>query len=99
MATTNATNFDRAIGDYFDKKVRNKALRIKSDSGTEYVVITAAEFDVYSKERQEKAARFMKALKKAQKGFEGEAERLGLKTLDDVVALVKEVRAENESNG
>jgi AbrB family looped-hinge helix DNA binding protein len=34
------------------------------------------------------------ALREAQRAFEGEAERLGLKTEEDVVALVKEVRAE-----
>jgi len=32
------------------------------------------------------------AIENAQKAFEGEAERLGLKTEEDVVALVKEVR-------
>ena len=36
----------------------------------------------------------MVALKSAQDAFEGEAERLGLKTEQDVVALVKEVRRE-----
>ena len=34
------------------------------------------------------------AIENAQKDFEGEAERLGLKTEEDVVALVKEVRKE-----
>ena len=34
----------------------------------------------------------MLALKEAQVGFAGEAERLGLKTEEDVVNLVKEVR-------
>ena len=34
------------------------------------------------------------AFKEAQEGFRGEAERLGLKDVDDVVKLVKEVRAE-----
>jgi AbrB family looped-hinge helix DNA binding protein len=34
----------------------------------------------------------MLAIENAQKAFEGEAERLGLKTEEDVVALVKEVR-------
>ena len=34
------------------------------------------------------------AIENAQKAFEGEAERLGLKTEDDVVNLVKEVRKE-----
>ena len=34
------------------------------------------------------------AIKELQKDFEGEAERLGLKTEDDVVALVKEFRKE-----
>jgi AbrB family looped-hinge helix DNA binding protein len=36
----------------------------------------------------------MVALREAQRAFADEAERLGLKTEDDVVALVKEVRAE-----
>ena len=34
------------------------------------------------------------AIENAQKAFEGEAERLGLKTEDDIVNLVKEVRKE-----
>lgn len=34
------------------------------------------------------------AIKELQMDFEGEAERLGLRTEDDVVALVKEVRKE-----
>jgi AbrB family looped-hinge helix DNA binding protein len=34
------------------------------------------------------------ALREAGRAFEGEAERLGLKTEDDVVTLIKEVRAE-----
>ena len=34
------------------------------------------------------------AIESAQKAFEGEAERLGLQTEDDVVALVKGVRTE-----
>ena len=34
------------------------------------------------------------AIKELQKDFEGEAERLGLRTEEDVVALVKEVRKE-----
>ena len=34
------------------------------------------------------------AIEEAQKTFKGEAERLGLKTEEDVVNLVKEVRAE-----
>ena len=43
------------------------------------------------------------AIENAQKAFEGEAERLGLKTEEDVVDLVKEVRKEmwknqNENN-
>ena len=33
-------------------------------------------------------------LRKLQKAFEGEAERLGLKDMDDVVAMIKEVRKE-----
>jgi antitoxin PrlF len=32
------------------------------------------------------------AIRDVQKGFEGEAERLGLKDMDDVVGLVKDVR-------
>lgn len=36
----------------------------------------------------------MIALKKIQHSFEGEAERLGLKTEDDVVDLVNEIRKE-----
>ena len=36
----------------------------------------------------------MVALQKVQDAFEGEAERLGLKTEEDVVSLVKEVRQE-----
>ncbi|MDR1831634.1 MAG: AbrB/MazE/SpoVT family DNA-binding domain-containing protein [Fusobacteriaceae bacterium] len=44
------------------------------------------------------------AIKDLRKAFEGEAERLGLKTEDDVVAMVKEVRKEmwdeqNENRG
>ena len=34
------------------------------------------------------------AIKELQKDFEGEAERLGLKTEEDVVRLVKEIRKE-----
>jgi AbrB family looped-hinge helix DNA binding protein len=41
----------------------------------------------------------MLALKTAQEAFKGEAERLGLKTEQDVVDLVKEVRRErNRAN-
>lgn len=36
----------------------------------------------------------MLAFGNVQKAFEGEAERLGLQDIDDVVAMVKEVRAE-----
>ncbi|MCL2107531.1 MAG: AbrB/MazE/SpoVT family DNA-binding domain-containing protein [Oscillospiraceae bacterium] len=36
----------------------------------------------------------MLAIADAQKAFEGEAERLGLQSEDDVVALVKDVRRE-----
>jgi AbrB family looped-hinge helix DNA binding protein len=36
----------------------------------------------------------MMAIENAQKAFEGEAEKLGLTTDDDVVKLVKEVRTE-----
>ncbi len=38
----------------------------------------------------------MIAFENAQKAFDGEAERLGLNDIDDVVALVKEVRAERK---
>ncbi len=34
------------------------------------------------------------AFREVQKAFEGEAERLGLKDMDDVVAMIKEVRKE-----
>ena len=37
----------------------------------------------------------MMALEKIGKAFEGEAERLGLETEDDVVAMIKEIRKEN----
>ena len=37
----------------------------------------------------------MTALEKIGKAFEGEAERLGLKNEDDVVAMIKEIRKEN----
>jgi AbrB family looped-hinge helix DNA binding protein len=37
---------------------------------------------------------FLLAIEDAQKAFAGEAERLGLKDEEDVVALVKEVREE-----
>ena len=36
----------------------------------------------------------MEALREAQVAFEGEAERLGLETDEDVVAMVKELRKE-----
>ena len=39
----------------------------------------------------------MVALKNIQDAFEGEAERLGLKTEEDVVGLVKEVRKEMQA--
>ena len=39
----------------------------------------------------------MNALHKLQDAFEGEAERLGLKDMDDVVAMIKEVRKENSA--
>jgi len=39
----------------------------------------------------------MIALNKIQESFEGEAERLGLETEEDVVDLVKEVRREAQS--
>ena len=34
------------------------------------------------------------AFREAQEAFKGEAERLGLKDMDDVVAMIKEVRKE-----
>ena len=37
----------------------------------------------------------MAALEKIGSAFEGEAERLGLKDDDDVVAMIKEIRKEN----
>ena len=37
----------------------------------------------------------MMALEKIGKAFEGEAERVGLKNDDDVVAMIKEIRKEN----
>jgi len=37
----------------------------------------------------------MMALEKIGRAFEGEAERLGLETDDDVVAMIKEIRKEN----
>jgi len=40
----------------------------------------------------------MMALEKIGKAFEGEAERLGLETEDDVVAMIKEIRKENLEN-
>jgi AbrB family looped-hinge helix DNA binding protein len=36
----------------------------------------------------------MDALREAQKAFEGEAERLGLKNDDDVMEMIKEIRSE-----
>ncbi|MCL2120706.1 MAG: AbrB/MazE/SpoVT family DNA-binding domain-containing protein [Clostridiales bacterium] len=39
----------------------------------------------------------MLAFENAQKAFEGEVERLGLRDVDDVVSLVKEVRAERKA--
>ena len=38
------------------------------------------------------------AFSEAQKAFAGEAERVGLKDMDDVVAMVKEIRAERKQN-
>ena len=38
----------------------------------------------------------MMALEKIQKAFEGEAEKLGLETEDDVVKLIKEYRKEKK---
>ena len=38
----------------------------------------------------------MLAFENVQKAFEGEADRLGLKDVDDVVALVKDVRAKRK---
>jgi len=37
----------------------------------------------------------MMALEKIGRAFEGEAERLGLETEDDVVAMIKEIRKDN----
>jgi hypothetical protein len=37
----------------------------------------------------------MDALREAQKAFEGEAERLGLKNDDDVMDMIKEIRSES----
>ena len=39
----------------------------------------------------------MLAFENARKAFEGEAERLGLKDIDDIVALIKEVRSERRA--
>lgn len=38
------------------------------------------------------------AFSEAQSAFAGEAERIGLKDLDDVVSLVKEIRAERKKS-
>ncbi|MBQ2275686.1 MAG: AbrB/MazE/SpoVT family DNA-binding domain-containing protein [Lachnospiraceae bacterium] len=38
----------------------------------------------------------MEALREAQQAFEGEAERIGLKNEEDVVAMVKKLREEKE---
>ena len=38
------------------------------------------------------------AMQELQKAMAGEAERVGIKSEDDVVALVKEIRAENHEN-
>lgn len=40
----------------------------------------------------------MLAFENIQKAMKGEAERLGLKDVDDVVAMVKEVRAKSEDD-
>ena len=40
----------------------------------------------------------VEALHEAQKAFEGEAERIGLKDEDDVVKMVKEVRSERSGD-
>ena len=40
----------------------------------------------------------MLAFENAQQAFNGEADRLGLKSIEDVVALVKEVRSERKVN-
>jgi antitoxin PrlF len=37
------------------------------------------------------------AIRDVQRGFEGEAERLGLKDMDDVVDLVKDIRINREN--
>jgi hypothetical protein len=50
---------------------------------------------------KEVALRNMRALRKAQAAFAGEAERLGLRTEEDVAAMIREYRADkrkNESN-
>ena len=41
----------------------------------------------------------MIAFENARRAFDGEAERLGLKDIDDVAALVKEVRTERVNKG
>ena len=38
------------------------------------------------------------AMQELQKAMAGEAERVGLKSEDDVIALIKEIRAENHEN-
>lgn len=40
----------------------------------------------------------MEALREAQRAFDGEAERVGLRDDDDVMALLKELRAEGMVN-
>jgi hypothetical protein len=37
----------------------------------------------------------MDALREAQKAFEGEAERLGLKSDEDIMEMIKEIRSES----
>ena len=43
------------------------------------------------------AEKSMQAFRKCQEAFQGAAEEAGLKTIDDVVALVKEVRKERKN--
>ena len=53
-----------------------------------------ANADHLTVDREKIAAAGKAALAKVQNAFEGEADRLGIKTIDDVVKMVKEVRAE-----
>lgn len=38
------------------------------------------------------------AFNKVQEAFEGEAENLGLNDIDDIVSMIKEIRAERKTN-